>query len=484
MIRPTPEADQDVLSGLLTEAAQSSIQFQKTLHERSVAAPNRTAPPVSLGEDGVGAQEALSLFEQHIAPHLSASAGPRYLGYVTGGVTPAALMGDWLASAVDQNPVNPGCSVAPLVIEQSIGMLASLFNLPFAPDAPDGTGFDGTFTSGAQGANTLAAACFRDWAGERCGTDVTEEGVAALTGLEIYCASPHITMGKSLGIVGLGRNAMRSVARVPGREAMDPQALEEALANSDALSKVVIASAGIVSTGDFEDIQSIAASCARHDAWLHVDGAFGLFARCSPHYAALAKGIEHADSITTDCHKWLNVPYDCGLFLTRHLDRLETSMRLTASYLKTDDPAPTYINRGLESSSRFRALPVWMALMAYGRSGVRDMVERSCDMAQRLGDMLSEIEGYELLAPTPLNIVLFRGTFGSGADQDDLSNALQADLMKAINATGKVFLTPGVFDGKAGMRAAFSNWKTGPDDLPLIIEALRQGREHVLKAKG
>ena len=204
---------------------------------------------------------------------------------------------------------------------------------------------------------------------------------------------------------------------------------------------------------------------------MHVDGAFGLFARSSPRFADLATGIERADSITTDCHKWLNVPYDCGLFLTRHLDLLEDTMRLTAPYLETDDPAPSYINRSVESSQRFRALPVWMTLLAYGRDGVREMVERSCDLATALGERIEAAEGYELLAPVRLNIVLFRGVLGDEA----VSNARQKALMDAINATGKVFLTPGLFDGKHGMRAAFSNWMTQTHDVEIVAEALKDG---------
>ena len=227
----------------------------------------------------------------------------------------------------------------------------------------------------------------------------------------------------------------------------------------------------------FEDIEAIADQCAAHGAWLHVDGAFGLFARCSPAFAGLADGVARADSITTDCHKWLNVPYDCGLFLVRHLDLLEDAMRLTAAYLETDDPAPSYINRGIESSQRFRALPVWMSLKAYGRGGVRGIVERSCRLAAELGARIEALDGYELLAPVRLNIVLFRSTFGD----DAASNANQKQVMEAVNATGKVFLTPGRMNGKHGMRAAFSNWMTDDGDIDLVVEALAEGRNAVVE---
>ncbi len=459
------------LAAILERARLLATDFHAGLAERPVAAAARTAPGLPLPERGLGALRALDLFERQVAPNLSGGVGPRYLGYVTGGATPAALVGDWLAAAVDQNPASPGDSIAPALIEETVAMMAALFDLPTGPG-----GFDGCFTTGALGANLLGAASFREWAGRRSGVDVTETGVAALSGLQVFTASPHITMLKVMGLLGLGRSSLMQIGRLPGREAMDVAALEAALAASDARSKVVVASAGIVSTGDFEDLNAIADICEKHDAWLHVDGAFGLFARCSRRFADLAAGVERADSITTDGHKWLNVPYDCGLFLTRHMDLLEASMRLTAAYLETDDPAPSYINRGVESSSRFRALPVWMALQAYGRDGVREMVETSCDLAASLGRRIEAMDGFELLAPVRLNIVLFRGLLGDDAASDQG----QRHLMNAINATGNVYLTPGVIGGRAGMRAAFSNWMTTEQDVAIVADALALGRAALL----
>ena len=455
------------LPAILDAARRIAVDFHAGVAERPVASPVTAMAGQRLPDRGIGSMAALERFEREVAPHLSASVGPRYLGYVTGGATAAALAGDWLTGAVDQNPPSPGDSVAPALIHETIGMLTDLFGLPFGRD-----GYDGTFTSGALGANLLAASCYREWIGRKTGRDVTGFGVIGLSGFEVFAASPHATMLKAQGMIGLGRQNYTSVGRLDGREAMDVDALASALAASEAKAKVVIASAGIVSTGDFENLNAIADLCEAHGAWLHVDGAFGLFARCSPRFAALAAGIERADSITTDCHKWLNVPYDSGLFLTRHLDLLEDTMRLTAPYLETDDPAPSYINRSVESSQRFRALPVWMTLLAYGRDGVREMVERTCDLAAELGDRISGLEGYELLAPVRLNIVLFRGVLGD----DETSNHRQKALMEAVNGTGRVFLTPGLFDGRQGMRAAFSNWMTQSDDIGIIADALEAGR--------
>lgn len=472
------QADYEALPELLAEARRLAVEFHAGLKDRPVGARNTEYGTQQLPEDGIGGQAALLEFETSVAPKLSASAGPRYFGFVTGGATPAALAADWLVSAVDQNSPDPGDSVGPALSHRTIAMIADLFDLPYCQGGGQ-TGFDGTFTTGAIGANYLGAACFREWAGRLNGLEVTRDGMAELLApgaVEIFSASPHVTMVKALGVLGFGRTGFTDIAKLPGREAMDVTALDRALSASTARAKVVIASAGIVSTGDFEDLEAIADLCDRHEAWLHVDGAFGLFARCSPKLASLAKGVERADSITTDCHKWLNVPYDCGLFFTRHVDLLETAMLLAAPYLEMEGRVPSFINRTMESSQRLRALPVWMALKAYGRAGVREIVERTCMLATDLGDRIEAMNGYELLAPVHLNIVIFRGLLGD----DAASNAGQKALMDAINATGKVYVTPGVLDGKAGIRAAFSNWITGPADVEIFADALREAHQAIV----
>jgi len=471
-------ADYEALPELLAETRRLALDFHAGLKDRPVGAPDTRIAPQKLRQEGVGGLAALKEYEETVAPRLSGSAGPRYFGFVTGGSTPAALAADWLVSTADQNSPDPGDSVGPALGHQTIAMMADLFDLPYRQGGGK-AGFDGTFTTGAIGANYLGAACFREWAGRMNGLEVTRDGMGELLrpgAMEIFSASPHVTMVKALGVLGFGRKGYTEIGKPAGREAMDVAALDRALSASTARAKVVIASAGIVSTGDFEDLEAIADLCDRHEAWLHVDGAFGLFARCSPRLAPLVKGMERADSITTDCHKWLNVPYDCGLFFTRHIDLLETAMLLSAPYLEMDGTVPSFINRTIESSQRFRALPVWMSLKAYGRDGVREIVERTCDLAADLGARIEGLEGYELLAPVRLNIVMFRGLLGD----DAASNAGQKALMEAINATGKVYVTPGLLHGKAGIRAAFSNWMTMPEDVDLFIAALKEGRAAVL----
>lgn len=461
------DRDWAALSGLTEETRALALDYLAGLKDRPVSARNTAYPQTDLSQAGVGAAAALDIFRQTILPNLSASPGPRFWGYVIGGTNPAALLGDWLVSAIDQNASINGDSVASALTARTLDMLGQLFRLPMGPK-----GYSGSFTAGAMGANHLAALTFRAWAGEKLGVDVDGDGMAGLSGVEVFSTSAHITMIKALGLSGFGRSCVIPVASHAGREAMDPAALDRALTASTSPAKIVIASLGIVTTGDSEDIQAIAAITKRHGAWLHVDGAFGLFARATPRLEAMSNGVEEADSITADGHKWLNVPYDCGFYFTRRLDLLEKAAVMAAPYLATVDPAPIFCNRTLESSQRFRALPVWMTLTAYGRDGIAALVERCCDLAARFARGIEASDGLSMLAPQGLNIAAFRADFENQGDDA----ARQRDFMTAINATGAVFLTPGRFAGKAGIRAAFSNWMTTEEDVDHVLEVIRHVR--------
>ena len=457
------KADLASLPAVLDVARQIAGNFWDESEKRPVAVVD--VPPLdhhSLPETGNGAASAMALFQKDVLPHFSASIGPRYFGFVTGGTTPAALAGDWLASAVDQNPSSPGDSIASDLIDRTVKMLLDLFRLPEQD-------FDGALTTGATAANLLGMTTAREWCAAKAGVDVTADGMAALGPVQVFSACPHASLIKVLGIAGIGRNAWVPVGRVGDSEAMDPAALDAALGQSGNPHKIVVASAATVTANDFDDLEQIADICEKHGAWLHVDGAFGIFARCLPELAHLTKGIERADSITADGHKWLNVPYDCGIFFTRHTDLLERAYGVNAAYLKTEAEAPTYGHRGVENSQRLRALPVWMTLQAYGRKGIEDIVRANCAFAEQLGDWIEASGDFELLCPVKLNVVTFRARF-EGADSD----AKNAALLRSLNRSGKVFCTPGAMNGNGGIRAAISNWRTADGDLDITINALSE----------
>jgi glutamate/tyrosine decarboxylase-like PLP-dependent enzyme len=443
----------DSLEALLNATRDAALAFRASLSSRPAGRRPVAPAPLTLPEEGLGDLEALALFRERYEAQLSGSAGPRYLGFVTGGSTPAALAGDWLAAAYDQNLSNDGDSIATFVERETLTLLRELFGLP--------AGFEGAFVSGATQANLVCLATARQWAGTRLGVDVAEQGMATLPAVAVLGAAPHASVYKALSALGWGRAAVELVPTLPGRPVFDLGALADRLRSLRGQPVVVLASAGEVNTGDFDDLAALAELCHSHQAWLHVDAAFGLFAACDPERAPWLTGIECADSIASDAHKWLNVPYDSGFYFTRHLALTEQVFRATAAYLGA---GPDLLHRTPENSRRFRALPAWMTLLAHGRAGYRAIVETNCARAVALGQALERSGHYELLAPVRLNIVCFAPKAGDAARRDAILGWLVAD--------GRVFLTPTQYAGRPGLRAAFSNATTTAEDVEVILEAL------------
>ena len=456
-LEPKLAADARDQAAILERAARHAIEFLESAAERPAAAIQRPLPMAALPEAGLGADGALERFYATIEPYLSGSAGPRYLGFVTGGSTPAAIAADWLTSTYDQNAALIGGSAACAVELQALGLLRTLFDLP-----PE---FEGALVTGATMANFTGLAVARQWWGERRGVNIAEAGLAGQPALPVLAATPHVSSLKALSMLGLGRRAIEAVPTLPGREAMDVAALRVQLQAHQGAPVVVLASACTVNTADFDDLEAVAALCQEYGAWLHVDAAFGLFAACSPQYSHWVRGIGLADSIAADGHKWLNVPYDCGFVFTRHLALHERTFQTSAAYLDPRAHAvPEMLHRTPENSRRFRALPVWVALLAYGREGYREIVESNCRAAEDLGEWIAASEGFELLAPVRLNIVCFALRGGTAEETRAFLQRLETD--------GRVYLTPTTYGGRPGIRAAFSNWRTTPDDLAIIQTAM------------
>jgi glutamate/tyrosine decarboxylase-like PLP-dependent enzyme len=464
-MNPQLQSDLDGLPALLRSALTEAESFLATVAERPVAVPLPVAAlPITLPARGLGGMEAIARFRDRHAELLSGSAGPRYLGFVTGGTTPAALAGDWLTSAYDQNVSSTEGSSGALIDAEASSLLRQLFGLPEV--------FRGAFVTGATMANFVGLATARQWAGAKSGRDVAESGMDGVP-LRILSATPHASAIKALAMLGLGRKVVERVAVLPGgREAIDPAALAAKLAESPGRPTIVLASAGTVNTGDFDDLVAVGELCRKHSAWLHVDGAFGIFAACVPAMRDLLKGLEQADSIAADGHKWLNVPYDAGFAFTRHPDLQYQVFRVSAPYLEGPRmPVPDPLNSTPENSSRLRALPTWMTLMAYGSEGYRDVVERNCGFAGALAEWVSRSPDYELFAPVRLNIVCFGLAAKHLAGKDPLE--AHRSVLDRLRDGGEVFLTPTTLFGRSGMRAAISNWRTTvAADLPRVTGAL------------
>lgn len=462
-------ADLAAFPRILDNARDKAVAFLSSLEARPAAANAGTTGhvPEPLDEEGIGGEAALDELWRRFEPQFSGSAGARYLGFVTGGGTPAAVAADGLVGVIDQNAQRNGDSGAMFVEREALAWLRSLFGLSAA--------HSGSFVSGATMANFVGLAIGRQWVGHRHGVDVARRGLAGLPPLRVLSGAAHSSTLKAMSMLGLGRDAHVAVPLQAGREAVDPAALERALAEQGGQPVIVVANAGTVNTVDFDDLRALAALRERYPFWLHVDAAFGAFAACSPRYAALADGLDAADSVTVDAHKWLNVPYDSAMQYTRHLALQLEVFQNTSPYLAPPElVAENVLHLTPENSRRFRALTVWAALRAYGRAGHREIVERCCDCATKLGELLAADPSFEVVAPVRMNVVCFalRGSAGGGGTVGERVAARNAVLRK-VQEDGRAFLTPTMMDGAPAIRAAFSNWRTTARDVELVMAALR-----------
>lgn len=443
---------------LLSRTLRHATQTLRAIDARPVAVAPPPVAPQPLPEHGAGFDGALSEFESRWAPGFSGSAGPRYLGFVTGGATPASVAGDWLTSIYDQNPTAGIDSAAPDLERETIDRLRQLFGLSSA--------HQGVFVSGATMSNFAGLAIAREWLGQQRGISIAHDGLAALGNIRVLSGAPHASVYKALSMLGMGRASVQKVATLDDREAVDLAALEAQLERLQGENVVVVANAGTVNTVDFDDLQAIAALKSRYSFWLHVDGAFGAFAALSPDHAHLVAGIDAADSVCIDLHKWLNVPYDSAVQFTRRRDLQLAVFQNAAAYLGLPGENPDFVHLTPENSRRLRAMAAWFALAAYGRAGHAEIVGRNIRMATRLGERLAGDARFRLLAPTRLNVVCFTLA-------DEPTEARVQAYVSAVRDRGDVFLSPTVYAGTWGLRAAFSNWRTQENDVERTFASLR-----------
>ncbi len=447
--------DQLQFNELLQGTARYAGQFLQRLNDLAPGKRMPVFPASELQEQGIGAEAAQALFDERYGEHLTANAGPRYFGFVTGGVTPAALVGDWVASTVDMNAQDKS-AVGFHIEMETISLLKQLFGLPEE--------FLGCFVTGATMSNYTGLAAARQWIGLQQGVDIGEEGVGVVKEIRVLAATPHSSVSKALSMLGLGRNALVKLPTLPDREAVDMQALKQWIAYNPGQPFIFVASGGTVNTVDFDDIAALVELRKEHPFWLHVDAAFGGFAAVSPQYKHLLNGWEAADSITIDAHKWLNVPYDSALIFTRHPSlQLAVFQNTGAAYL--GDPAENfnYIHYAPENSRRLRSLPAWFSLKAYGAEGYRDLVESNIRQAQQLGERIAKSRHFRLLAPVRMCVVCFT------LKEDERKVPL---FLRKLEERGVVYLTPTQYKGTPAIRAALVNWRTTAADIDTAMEEL------------
>jgi glutamate/tyrosine decarboxylase-like PLP-dependent enzyme len=399
---------------------------------------------------------------------LAGSTGGRFFGFVTGAALPASAIAEAWAAAVDQNPGMWTLGPAGVEVEQvTLRWLADLLGYPSG---------SGALTTGATMANLIGLAVARHWAGRRHGVDVREQGVWGLPRLAVYGSEElHLSDLKALRTLGLGAASARSVP-IDGRYAMRVGPLVEAIerdrASGEAEPAIVIAQAGSVNTGASDPLDAIADVCAEHGLWLHVDGAFGAFFRLCERTAPLVAGLERADSLACDGHKWLNVPNGCGFALVRDAELHAETFAGTAAYLTPGSGANLH-ELGPEASRSWRGACVWAALKQLGRHGMEELVTRCCDLGAELAALVEASPRLELCAPAPSNVVCFRyrpGSMGEGPELDELNERIQA----RVAAEGDVFHTGARLGPGFCQRAAIVSWRTTSEDVAALARAVER----------
>jgi glutamate/tyrosine decarboxylase-like PLP-dependent enzyme len=396
-----------------------------------------------------------------------ASAGPRYFGFVVGGSLPAALAADWLAAAWDQNAGLFALGPAAATVEDvAAGWLTDLLGLPSTVS----TGF----VTGGQMASFTGLAAARHQVLAAAGWDVERDGLIGAPPVEVVVgAERHVTIDAALRFLGLGSGRLRVVG-ADGQGRMDAAALPEALAACQGPT-IVCAQAGNVNTGAVDPLPAICAAAHERGAWVHVDGAFGLWAAASLALRHLVAGVEQADSVATDAHKWLNVPYDSGLVFVAHPEAHRAAFATVAGYLtpgERDQRDPDAYTA--EFSRRARGFPVWAALRSLGRSGVADLVERCCGHARRFADTLGAAAGVEILNEVVLNQVLVR-FLDPGGDADGRTR----EVIRRVQADGTLWLSGTTWQGMAAMRISVSNWSTTDADVDRSVAAILAATKEV-----
>ncbi|GAB1509655.1 pyridoxal phosphate-dependent decarboxylase family protein [Actinophytocola sp. KF-1] len=461
-----PLLDRDNAADVLAGVAAAAPGYLDSLADRLVrdVASHHLLDGLDgpLPETGHGAPDSVAELLRIGTAAATHSSGPRFFHFVVGGSTPAAMAGDWVTSLLDQlSGMWTASAFATTAETVVLRWLKDLFGLP--------PGWGGVLTPSATFANLTGLACARQWWGEQHGADVAADGLAGLPRMPVLASGyVHASVRKALQLLGFGRDTVQVHARDDAGRA-DLDGMRRALEKTG--PAVLVACAGEVNAGDFDPVDEMADLAAEHGAWLHVDGAFGLFAALSPRTAHLVDGVARADSVAADGHKWLNVPYESGFAFVRDPARLGSAFgSWRAPYLApADDNTVDYNCLGPESSRRARALPIWASLRAYGRAGHRAMVERHLDLAERLEFLVDQSPDLELLAPAQLCVVCFRYT----APDRDL-DALNAALGRAILDDGRVYVGTTVYRGMTALRPAIVNWRTTEEDIDLLVTVVRE----------
>jgi glutamate/tyrosine decarboxylase-like PLP-dependent enzyme len=465
-----PIPSREEFDGVIKLLANEAASYIRSLDERPVRSQgvhkllaDFDAPLPSVGS---GAIQALEELIRKGVDGAVTSAGPRCFHFITGGTTPAALGADWLTTTLDQMAyawvASPIAAKLELV---SLAWLKDLFDLP--------SDWGGIITTGATMANFVCLAAARQWWGQKHGIDIAEQGFAGLPEVPVLSSGYiHASTVKALGMLGMGRSSLRKFIQ-DSTGSLDRQAMERALKDLEGSPSIIVATAGEPNAGAFDPIEELVKLAEQYNAWLHVDGAFGLFARLSSQSGNLTEGVDRAHSVTVDGHKWLNVPYDCGFAFVNNASLLVRVFTHSAEYL----PDPTDIEPimgalGPEMSRRARSLTVWASLRAYGQRGITEMIERHMGLAKCLAQLVDDAPDLERLADVPLNVVCFR--YNPGELIEQRLNEINQVIGKAIIEDGRVYIGTTTYQNKVALRPAIVNWRTREEDIELIVDIVQK----------
>ena len=417
-----------------------------------------------LASSGESGEVVLEELARDFAPGILNTAGPRFYGWVIGGGFPATIGADWLCSAWDQNTAAFACSPAAAVVEEIAGRwLKELLGLPAEASF--------AFVTGCQMAHVVCLAAARHHVLAARAWDVEEHGLAGAPPIRVLVGEHHETLVRAVRYLGLGSGSIRRVGQLEDGT-IDVEALGRALAEEPERPTIVSLAAGDLNRGAFDDFEGVCRVAHAHGAWVHVDGAFGLWVGASREHAHLVRGIEPADSWATDAHKWLNVPYENGMGFIAHPESHRAAMRQTADYVIDAKGGRDHIDWNPEWSRRARAIPIYVALRTLGRDGVAALVDRNCRLAKRLVEELGALDGVEVLVHPTINQGLVRFPV-PGCDDEAVHDRHTDAVVQAIQDGGEAWFGPTTWNGMRVMRISVSNWRTSEADVARTVEAVR-----------
>lgn len=452
-------------------AVEAAKQWLSGLNDRPVAATTtlnelRQRIALPLEAKGKSSEKVIADLVESTKGGILGSAGGRFFAWVIGGSTPSALAADWLTSTWDQNAALYACGPAASVIEEVAGeWVKELLHLPQEASF--------AFTTGCQLAHFTCLASARSAVLKKAGWDINNDGLFRAPHIRVLTSEQrHASVDRAVRYLGIGNRALESLPTdSDGR--INVKEFKKTLEKSQGPT-IIVLNAADLNIAAFDPFEEIIPMAKAAGAWVHIDGAFGLFARASEKFRPLTKGLELADSWATDGHKWLNVPFDCGIAIIRDREAHKEAMTISASYIAADSKARDQIDWNPEWSRRARGIPVYAALQELGKEGVSDLVERTSSYCKTLVTDIAKLPGVQMLWEPKLNqgLVRFLDTKINATEDDHDQRTLE--VVAAINTDGEAYFSPTTWNGKKAMRISVVNWRTTEEDVKKTIESVKR----------